>query len=172
MSKTDEFLRYFVAYNCLHAWKAGELLTIQEIKGMLTYPVLTIEEEMGIVKPTSEDLKARPTEYGISTDTINRFLPQWKYKEIEKNIPGLKTKLRSSLSGTLLIPSDIDQLKEIVDAYEAKVDLKLAQRRVNDPAFREDEREYKQGKGSPYFQKKWKELLEWYKILEESKATS
>ena len=134
MKKTNEFVRYAISYACLRAWSNGEVPTINDLKGIL-----------------AED--------GISTDTINRFLPQWKYKEIEKNIPGLKGSLTgsSTLSDIRIIPTDINKIVDYVEDFNAKIDLRLAQRRVNDPEFRKFEKECK--KGSPYLQKKWKEIL-------------
>lgn len=131
MTRTTEYLKYAAYYTCLNAWSVEEAPTIHEMKEILR-------------------------DDGISNDTINRFLPESKFKTIIKNIPGIEVRPYRSLSESILLPSDISLVKAYVDWYHAKCDKIILYRKVKDPEFRKFADDCKTG--SPYLGKKWAEI--------------
>ena len=121
--KIEEFLRYAVAEACLNAWRNGETPTIKEIKEIIL------------------EYTATP----ITKDIVNRFIPERKPNTISKNIPGLTVRLGTTLSNSVLLPSDMGQVKAYVDEFEGMADQHIRERRVREPEFRKSEEEAKKG---------------------------
>ncbi len=147
--KLKEFLRYAVSEACLNAWRNGEAPTIKEIKEVIL-----------------ENYSSTP----ITKDIVNRFLTERNPNTISKNIPGLTVRLGTTLSGSVLLPSDIGQIKAYVDEFEAKAELRLKERRVREADFRKSEEEVK--KGSPVFLEQWEKIADSEEKINKIKATS